>query len=130
MSLVLTFRLTHWAMRHNMISPEQVAFMPFHSAESHVFTFSQTLRSRARCGENTRALFVDLAKAYNRVHLASLWHLLREMNVPQPIVGLLDDWAAKDAPASASMVNYLKNTRCSQEHHKATRFPACCSTSS
>ena len=57
--------------------------------------FTQTLRSRARIGQSTRVLYVDLAKAYNRVHLASLWHLLREMGVPEPIVNLLDDWAAK-----------------------------------
>lgn len=94
-SLVLTFRLSHWAIRHNMISPEQVAFMPYHSAESHVFSFSQLLRSKAREGKSTRALFIDLNKAYNRVHLASLWHLLREMGVPELIVNLLDDWAVK-----------------------------------
>ena len=94
-SLVLTFRLTHWALRHHMISPEQVAFMPYHSAESHVFVFTQLLRSRARQGGSTRVLFVDLHKAYNRVHLASLWHLLREMGVPELIVRLLDDWATK-----------------------------------
>ena len=94
-SLVLTFRLSHWALRHSMISPEQVAFMPYHSAESHVFAFSQLLRSRARSGLCTRALYVDLEKAYNRVHLASLWCLLRQMNVPAIIVDLLDDWATK-----------------------------------
>ena len=31
-SLVLTFRLTHWALRNGIISPEQVAFMPYSSA--------------------------------------------------------------------------------------------------
>ena len=87
-SLVLTFRLTHWALRHDMISPEQVAFMPYHSAESHVFSFTQLLRSRARQGDSTRVLFVDLHKAYNRVHLSSLWHLLREMGVPELILTL------------------------------------------
>ena len=94
-SLVLTFRLTHWALRHGMISPEQVAFMPYHSAESHVFVLTQLLRSRARMGLSTRVLFIDLVKAYNRVHLASLWCLLRQMGVPAIIVALLDDWAAK-----------------------------------
>jgi len=76
-SLVLTFRLSHWAVRHSMISPEQVAFLPYHSAESHVFAFTQLLRSRARASLSTRGLFVDLEKAYNRVHLGSLWSLLR-----------------------------------------------------
>ena len=69
--------------------------MPYSSAESHVFVFTQLLRSRARKGEATRVLFVDLYKAYNRVHLPSLWHLLREMGVPDLIVRILDDWAAK-----------------------------------
>jgi hypothetical protein len=78
-----------------MISPEQVAFLPYHSVESHVFTFTQLLRSRARHGEATRTLFVDLSKAYNRVSLASLWFLLRQMGVPDTIVELLDDWASK-----------------------------------
>ena len=94
-SLVLTFRLSHWAVRHSMISPEQVAFLPYHSAESHVFAFTQLLRSRARASLSTRGLFVDLEKAYNRVHLGSLWCLLRDMNVPARIVDILDDWATK-----------------------------------
>ena len=94
-SLVLTFRLSHWAVRHSMISPEQVAFLPYHSAESHVFAFTQLLRSRARASLSTRGLFVDLEKAYNRVHLGSLWCLLRDMNVPARIVEILDDWATK-----------------------------------
>lgn len=63
--------------------------------ESHVFAFTQLLRSRARASLSTRGLFVDLEKAYNRVHLGSLWCLLRDMNVPARIVDILDDWATK-----------------------------------
>jgi len=95
MALAWSFRFTHWSMRTGIVSPEQVAFLPGHSAEMHVFSITQMLRSRARGDLTTYALFVDFWKAYNRVHLPSLWFIMRKMGVPDVVVGIFEDWTGK-----------------------------------
>jgi len=82
-------------MRSKIVSPEQVAFLPHHSAEMHVFTASQLLRSRARANLSTLGVFADFWKAYNRVHLPSLWFLLEKMGMPLLIIAIFKDWTSK-----------------------------------
>ena len=95
LSLAWSFRFTHWAMRTGVISPEQVAFLPGHSSELHVFSATQILRSRARANLTTYAIYIDFWKAYNRVHLPSLWFLMRKMGVPDIVVSIFEDWTSK-----------------------------------
>ena len=94
-SVAMSMRMSHWAIRSGIIGPEQVAFLPFHNTEEHVFTMLQVARARARDNLSTYALFVDFAKAYDMVHLEALWLVLGRMGVPAGIVSLLRDWAAK-----------------------------------
>ncbi len=93
--LVVTRRLSHWAVAHKLISPAQVGFMCGHSAEEHVFTVTEAIRHRWRRGQATYALFVDFKKAYDRVHPEALWLVLRRMGVPEALVALLADWSAR-----------------------------------
>jgi hypothetical protein len=93
-SLVLIFRLTLGsATRPDQPRAGHLPARPQRRVTR--LSFTQLIRSRARHGETTRVLFVDLSKAYNFVSLPSLWHLLREMGVPDLILTLLDDWASK-----------------------------------
>jgi len=94
-SVALSMRMSHWAVRCGVLGPEQVAFLPFHSTEEHVFSLLQISRARARDGQSTFALFVDFAKAYDMVHQEALWLVLERMGVPSKLVSLLRDWAAK-----------------------------------
>jgi len=94
-SVALAMRLSHWAVRTGIIGPEQVAFLPFHGTEEHVFSFLQVARARARDGQSTYTLFVDFAKAYDMVHQEALWAVIERMGVPSGLVALLRDWAAK-----------------------------------
>ena len=94
-STVLASRLAHWAVRTGLLSLEQVAFQPFRGTEEHIFTVQQVLRERARRGQLTYLLFVDMAKAYDTVHLDALWAVLELQGIPQQLIALLSDWASK-----------------------------------
>jgi hypothetical protein len=94
LSCVITTRLQHWISRHHIIGPPQIGFMPGHGAEEHVFTLMESIKARARAGKPTVGLFVDLKKAYDRVHLSALWILLRLMGIPNSLVDFLAATAA------------------------------------
>ena len=91
-ALVLLSRMSHWAVNNGLVSPEQVGFMPMHSADMHVMTLREVLQMRRAKGEDTFALFVDFKKAYDEVHLPSLWHILLHAGVPASLVGMLREW--------------------------------------
>ena len=93
LAAALTARLSHWAIINKILHHSQVGFLYRHSAEMHVFTATQAVRSRLRNGERTYGLFVDLRKAYDCVHLDSLWAVLRHMGVPDAFIALLSAWA-------------------------------------
>ena len=93
MGVLLTARLSHWAIRKGLMHASQVGFLPRHSAEWHVLTVTQTIKARARAGQSTYALFVDLRKAYDSVHREAMWAVLERMGVPAPLLSLLKGWA-------------------------------------
>lgn len=87
--LVLTRRLTHWAILNDIISPPQAGFLPHLSCEHHVFTLLQTIKERLRRRLPTYVLFVDFTKAYDLVHRSALWNVLATMGVPPRLLTLL-----------------------------------------
>lgn len=95
LSLALTRRTTHWALHHGLIDSAQAGFLPRCSAEQHVWTLMEALKSRRRRKLSSCALFVDLRKAYDKVHLASLWSLLGHMGAPTLYIDLLSNLAAQ-----------------------------------
>jgi hypothetical protein len=97
LGLIIARRLMHWAVAQPqpIISPSQVGFMPHKGAEEHVFSLLELAKSRWRVDSPMYALFVDLRKAYDMVHPAALWAVLRHMGVPDIIVSLLEDWSTK-----------------------------------
>ena len=80
-SLVLLSRLSHWAVNNDLVGPEQVGFMPMHSADMHVLTMRELLQMRHNAKQDTYALF-----------LPSLWHILTHAGVPPDLVQLLREW--------------------------------------
>ena len=96
LGLVINKRLQHWAVTHGIISEEQVGFMPGKGCEDHVYSLLETVRARWRMGpgRDTYALFIDISKAYDAVHPAALWAVLRRAGVPEDLVELLANWSA------------------------------------
>ena len=103
LSLVLTMRMSHWTIRHGLLTAAQAGFTHRHSSEWHVLTLLETIKARRRSGKDTSVLFVDFRKAYDRVHRGALWVLLAQMGVPPRLVNLLRAWA--DARTARIRVN-------------------------
>ena len=95
LSLVLTARLTHWVVHHGVVGVEQIGFMPQHNCDWHVWTLTELIKSQWRQKQATYALFIDLKKAYDRVHPAFLWEVLKRNGVPDKLLALLQDWAGR-----------------------------------
>ncbi len=92
---IIAKRLTHWVVAHKVLSVEQVGFLQGKSCEDHVFAMMEAVRSNWRSGKAAYILFVDIAKAYDSVHPALLWKVLRKTGVPSALVDLLADWSSK-----------------------------------
>ena len=86
---VLTRRLTHWTIRNKLIGNEQIGFMPGRSAEEHVAVLREAIHSRSQAGADTYVLFLDLKKAYDRVHIRTLARILEHAGVPSSVTNLL-----------------------------------------
>lgn len=89
--LVITRRITHWAVHNDLIDASQVGFMPGHSGEEHVFTLTETIKHMWRHDMDAYVLFVDFRKAYDKVHPDALYSVLRHMGVPERLVRVLQD---------------------------------------
>jgi hypothetical protein len=88
-SLVILRRLTHWTERNKIISAEQVAFQANRSAEQHLYTLLETITHELRHDREVHVLFVDLTKAYDKVHRPLLFKILERMHIPAALVNLL-----------------------------------------
>jgi len=93
--LVLTARLTHWAVAEGLLGPEQVGYLADCSAEMHVFSLVESVKHEWRHNRDVYALFVDLRKAYDTVHPEALSAVLEHMGVPSKLVELLNSATAQ-----------------------------------
>jgi exonuclease III len=93
--LVLCSRLTHFIELNGLISHSQIGFRSNYSIEHHLFTILETLKRRGREGSPTYVLFLDLKKAYDTVHLESLWELMKQMGFPLQFVSFLSQWSSQ-----------------------------------
>lgn len=93
LSVIITTRLSHWAIRLQLIPTSQVAFLYRHAAEWHVLTLLETVKQRMREGKRTCILFLDLKKAYDMVHHDVMWKVLEHMRVPPRLIRLLQAWS-------------------------------------
>ena len=90
--LVLCSRCEHFRVDQNLVGPQQAAFMQFHSSEMQVLTLREVLLWRRALGLGTNVIFVDFKAAYDSVHHALLWFILRRMNFPEGFIRLLQGW--------------------------------------
>lgn len=91
MDTIFTRRITHWAVRNKVVGDTQEGFLPGRSTEHHVLVMLETIKHMHRSGRRVYALFVDLKKAYDKVHPEALAACLRESGVPARLVDLLLD---------------------------------------
>jgi hypothetical protein len=80
-----------------VISPSQAGFMPAHSAEDHVLTLLESAKwcHRQAPRQALYVLFLDFKQAYDSVHPAALFAVLRRMGLPEDLVALLEFCSAQ-----------------------------------
>ena len=66
-----------------------------HGCEYHIFTLLETLRHRARQGQDTVLVFLDFKKAYDSVSQPLAWAVLERMGIPSDFIALLKSWTAQ-----------------------------------
>jgi len=95
LATVLLQRLSHVVESHGLLSPVQIGFRQVYGAEMHVLAVQELIRARWRQRQPVYAVFMDIKKAYDSVHLPTLFRLLTHMGVPEPVVSLLRRWTAR-----------------------------------
>ena len=95
LSLLMLTRLTHFAEGTGALPWEQGSSRTGgQNAEQHALTLLSFLRARRRAGKWSYVLYVDVVKAFDRVHPAALDAVLLRMGVPAPMRTLLRVWRA------------------------------------
>lgn len=86
-------RFTHWAVAEGILSTDaQAGFTPQLSAEMQVLALLQLLQTRNKRSLHTHVLFVDVKGAYDNVHRAALWAILKHAGAPAPLVDFFKTW--------------------------------------
>lgn len=108
LALLMLARLSHFAEGTGALPWEQgSARLGGQSAELHAFTLLSFLRARRRAGKWSYVLYVDVVKAFDRVHPAALDAALLRMGVPEPMRHLLRTW--REGRLGAVVVNGAKS---------------------
>ena len=95
LALLMLSRLTHFAEGTGALPWEQGSSRAGgQSAEQHALALLSFLRARRRAGKWSYVLYVDVVKAFDRVHPAALDVALLRMGVPAPMRELLRVWRA------------------------------------
>lgn len=74
---------------HLKIRKEQHAFRPGHSTTTQLVTLVDDLTQKSQAKQKTVAVFLDVAKAFDRVWHQGLIHKLMRADVPLPVVKLI-----------------------------------------
>lgn len=97
LAVVLARRLSHWAVAEGLVSPEQVGFMPMQGCEDQVTVLTETIRhywaDKRHKDKQLCAVFIDFKKAYDYVQPSALWHICRQMGMPEQVVNFLATWS-------------------------------------
>ena len=73
------------------IHESQFGFMPGRSTTDAIFILKQTIEKHREGQKDIRVIFIDIEKAYDRVPREEIWRCMRERNVPEKYVKLIQD---------------------------------------
>jgi Reverse transcriptase (RNA-dependent DNA polymerase) len=91
-SLVMVKRLTHWAVNQRIIDHDQVAYLPFQSAESLFYSAVETISLARAQGKFVAASFYDISGAFDNVKHNAMWHILETAGLPPDFIELMKNW--------------------------------------
>ena len=73
------------------IHESQFEFIPGRSTTDAIFILKQTIEKHREGQKDIRVTFIDIEKAYDRVPREEIWRCMRERNVPEKYVKLIQD---------------------------------------
>ena len=79
------------------IHDSQFGFMPGRSTTDAIFILKQTIEKHRGGQKDIRVTFKDIEKGYDRVPREEIWRCMRERNVPEKYVKLIQDSAAGES---------------------------------
>lgn len=71
-----------------IIGDYQCGFRHNRSTIDHIFTLKQLMEKYWEFNKDQFHLFVDFKQAYDSIHRPSLWHILKEFNIPIKLINL------------------------------------------
>ena len=93
LGLVLDARMVHWATKYNHINASvQGASIPYLDTEHLPTHFMECTKTMWNKGASTASIFVDLVKAYDKVHPEIISTILKRLGIPPNLVALLYHW--------------------------------------
>jgi len=87
LTIILRKRLE--CLYESTIKEEQAGFRTGRGCVDHIFTLRRCLERRLWHGQPTVACFIDFAAAFDSVHRASMWNVLRKCGVPTLITDII-----------------------------------------
>ena len=73
------------------INESQFGFMPERSTTDAIFILKQTIEKQREGQKDIRVTFRDIEKAYDRVPREGIWRCMKERNVPDKYVKLIQE---------------------------------------
>lgn len=95
---------------YTKIRSEQHAFRAGHSTTTQLITLVDDLTRKSHGKEKTVAVFLDVAKAFDRVWHQGLIYKLMNANIPHPLVKLIDSFL-KDRTFQIKINDHLSTSR-------------------
>ena len=95
---VIASRIYNWAENHEKINPEQSGFRKRRSTNDQLFLLTQAVRQNFNRKRQTDAVFIDFAKAFDKVWHEGLRYKLHRIGVPFFLQSILS--------------SFLENRRC------------------
>lgn len=92
LQVILATRLQHWLVGQRVLSAEQAAFVPQLSCEHLVLVLTEVIKMKTSEGLFVAVLYLDISRAYDDVHLALLFAILRHAGAGEKFCTLLSDW--------------------------------------
>ena len=72
-----------------ILREEQAGFRKGRSCTDHIFVLRQILEQSPKWHSSLYVVFVDFEKAFDSLHLSSLWKILRHYGIPQKLVNII-----------------------------------------
>ena len=94
---------------NDIIGQYQGGFRKGKSTTDQIFTIRQVMEKMWEYNKNHLHLFIDFQQAYDSIHRPSLWHILKEFNIPSKLIKMLKI-CVEGSECTVQVENHRTNT--------------------